>query len=537
MLYLGDCMQVLKELPDDSIDSLVTDAPAGIAFMGKAWDEDKGGRDQWIAWLSSVMKEALRVLKPGAHGLVWAIPRTSHWTATALEDAGFEIRDVVTHLFGQGFPKASALNRAKSGVFCQCVSNKYNTENTSDAPRTEAHIDNVVDVSCDALGSSSAFHSMGIAQDSLADYQKACDSCGGQPHLSEFCDPALSRSQQYVQARNHSDGHGDVQEFESSCNLSSAQCTTHLSNKDCFCQKNIYVDSCPDIGESKVELVSKPTLKDSEISAHHTLNTSSQPLASQFDTGFPASCQTCKKPNVDGWYNGGLKPAAEFWVLVRKPISEKTVAANVLKHGVGGINIDGCRIGPVDPDLNRKSRANKKEQPNTQVQMTNEESISNTLQGRFPANLVFSHNEDCDDKCSDGCAVASFDEQSGDRPISARKNGSEGKEKNAYAERKVPKEIREGDSGGASRFFYCAKSSKADKGKDNTHPTPKNTKLMQYLIRLVTPKGGVVLDPFMGSGSTGVAAIKEGFGFIGIEREEEYLKIAQARIDASQEET
>jgi site-specific DNA-methyltransferase (adenine-specific) len=90
---------------------MVTDPPAGISFMGKAWDGSKGGRDQWIAWLSGIMRKARRVLKPGAHCLVWAIPRTSHWTATALENAGFEVRDVITHLFGTGFPKS--LNIAK----------------------------------------------------------------------------------------------------------------------------------------------------------------------------------------------------------------------------------------------------------------------------------------------------------------------------------------------------------------------------------------------------------------------------------------
>lgn len=90
----------------------MTDPPAGIGFMGKDWDKDKGGRDHWIAWMTEVMRECLRVLKPGAHGLVWALPRTSHWTATALENAGFDIRDVVTHLFGTGFPKSMDVSKA-----------------------------------------------------------------------------------------------------------------------------------------------------------------------------------------------------------------------------------------------------------------------------------------------------------------------------------------------------------------------------------------------------------------------------------------
>lgn len=115
-LLHGDCLERLKELPDNSVDSLVTDPPAGIGFMsgGKRdhWDSDKGGRKEWCAWMESVMAECLRVLKPGGHGLVWAIPRTSHWTATALEDAGFEIRDCITHLFGSGFPKSLDISKA-----------------------------------------------------------------------------------------------------------------------------------------------------------------------------------------------------------------------------------------------------------------------------------------------------------------------------------------------------------------------------------------------------------------------------------------
>lgn len=105
-LHVGDCLDVLREMPDVSVDAVVTDPPAGVAFMNKDWDHDRGGRDQWIAWLTERMAEAFRVLKPGGHALVWALPRTSHWTATALEDAGFTIRDCVVHLFGSGFPKS-----------------------------------------------------------------------------------------------------------------------------------------------------------------------------------------------------------------------------------------------------------------------------------------------------------------------------------------------------------------------------------------------------------------------------------------------
>ena len=108
----GDALEVLKTFEDDSFHSMVTDPPAGISFMGKEWDSNKGGRDAWIKWLTEIMREAHRVLKPGAHILVWALPRTSHWTATAIEDAGFELREVVSHIFGSGFPKGMDISKA-----------------------------------------------------------------------------------------------------------------------------------------------------------------------------------------------------------------------------------------------------------------------------------------------------------------------------------------------------------------------------------------------------------------------------------------
>ena len=105
----GDSASLLKLVPDGSVDALVTDPPAGIAFMGAEWDKDKGGRREWIAWLAGILTECRRVMKPGAYGWVWALPRTSHWTSTACEDAGFSVRDVMTHVFGTGFPKSRAL--------------------------------------------------------------------------------------------------------------------------------------------------------------------------------------------------------------------------------------------------------------------------------------------------------------------------------------------------------------------------------------------------------------------------------------------
>ena len=189
----------------------------------------------------------------------------------------------------------------------------------------------------------------------------------------------------------------------------------------------------------------------------------------------------------EGW-GTALKPAHEPIVLARKPISEKSIADNVVKHGTGALNIDGCRI---DSDNHAKSRIRKAGSEFGQNSGWNDHENVDTFydpsEGRYPANV-----------------------------------------------------IHDGLQEEWARYFYCPKTSTAEReesvtqnGQDrnNTHPTVKPVELMRYLCRLVTPKGGAVLDPFMGSGSTGLAAKTEGMEFIGIEREQEYFDIATDRIN------
>jgi DNA modification methylase len=432
MLYNADCLEQLRTLDADSVDSLVTDPPAGISFMGKEWDGDKGGRSGWIAWMAEVMRECHRVMKPGAHGLVWAIPRTSHWTATALEDAGFEVRDVITHLFGQGFPKSLDISKA--------------IEKAAGAERKVI---------------------------------------GKNPHL-----------------RPKSDG--------KQCGYSGIQ--------------------------SRSEHITLP----------------STDAAKQWA----------------GW-GTALKPASEHWILVRKPCAEKTVAANVLEWGTGGINIDASRIEAGERThivWDRRSGNVKGNKFNLyRDELQGSRAIGTTAQGRFPANLVLSHTPYCtDEQCDIECAILALDAQSGTLKSGERKAGYIRKAGSTYSpDYKPDNRTYKADSGGASRFFYCAKISTSERNAGleefpdrqggiknssgrgyserdphkpitvkNHHPTVKPQKLMRYLCRLITPPGGTVLDPFMGSGSTGMAARSEGFEFIGIERDPEYFKIAQARIGA-----
>jgi DNA modification methylase len=290
-LLNGDCLEQMKTLPDNSVDSIVTDPPYGISFMAKKWDYDVPSVEVW--------EEAMRVLKPGGHALIACGTRTQHRMVVNIEDAGFEIRDVVSWIYGSGFPKS-----------------------------------------------------------------------------------------------------------------------LNIHKKD---------NRCP-----------------------------------------------------DGW-GTALKPACEFFTLCRKPLSEKTVAANILKWGTGGINIDRCRVGEETLPAQKAGQSKI-------GTFKRDDMVTPKRQGRFPANLIHDGSQE------------------------------------------VLELFAKTNKDSASRFFYCPKASKKDRDEGNNHPTVKPTALMQYLCRLITPTGGVVLDPYMGSGSTGKAAVKEGFSFVGCELDKDYYKIAKERI-------
>ncbi|NOS67377.1 MAG: site-specific DNA-methyltransferase [Candidatus Peribacteraceae bacterium] len=384
--------------------------------------------------MRSVMSECLRVMKPGAHGLVWALPRTSHCTATALEDAGFEIRDCVYHLFGSGFPKS-------------------------------------------------------------LDVSKAIDKAAGAERERT---PQIAR------------------EIRASAVMGQAtrcgKCGNTRNGTSCFCA----LDSGPATDAAK---------------------------------------------QWAGW-GTALKPAVECWWLVRKPCSEKTVAANVLKWGTGALNIDGTRIEAQDAaslakNWDRVQSKGAKGNASGAMGLKDIDLRDRAPTGRFPSHLILDEE-----------AGAMLDAQSETSKTGKRSEKSKLANQdsgNPFVAKGNKKDCEYTDSGGASRFFYCAKVSASERNAGlegmadrelatstgqtrpnaparlgsnpdgrsivkNHHPTVKPQKLMRYLARLVTPPGGIVLDPFMGSGSTGLAAKSEGFGFIGIEKEREYYKIAKERI-------
>ena len=397
-LLHGDCLEQMKTLDDNSVDSIVSDPPYGISFMAKKWDYDVPSVEVW--------REAMRVLKPGGHALIACGTRTQHRMVVNIEDAGFEIRDVVSWIYGSGFPKSLNISKA---------------------------LDKAAGAEREVVGS--------------YDRRSRIDRCD---------------------RKSKSDSDGVV-------------------------GSNLGINGKHDIN----------------------ITTPATEAAKQWD----------------GW-GTALKPSSEFFTLCRKPLSEKTIAANVLKWGTGGINIDGCRVGTEV--VSTHSRGNNTASPSRPTEKKVEDSGRKTRQdgvdrservGRFPANLIHDGSQE----------VLELFPESGDKS--------------------------------PARFFYCAKASKKDRDeglggfvaihrangnkwtdqdyrvasgerpqsaesgpRKNHHPTVKPTALMSYLCRLITPTGGVVLDPYMGSGSTGKAAVQEGFSFVGCELDKDYFDIATARV-------
>lgn len=413
-VYHGKMEIVLKDFPDNSIDSVVTDPPYGLSFMGKHWDYDVPTVEQW--------EEAFRVLKPGGFLLAFGGTRTYHRMVVNIEDAGFEIRDQIQWLYGSGFPKSLDIGKA---------------------------IDNSAGAEREVLGA----------------------------------------------------------------NPNSRKTSGNIN----ICKKD-------------------------------GTNTITAPAT-----------EAAKEWN--GW-GTALKPANEPICVARKPL-EGTVANNVLKWGTGGLNIDGCRIETGNENIPEVIDYTTKGIPHAEndggrdwinERIKNGEPVKHYIpntQGRFPANVIL-----------DEFMGEVLDRQSGNRPSGGNVKGTEPSDTNGNIFKggytRQPNIQRE-DEGGASRFFYCPKPDNFERNKglkglngkkvndgrqteidnpfqrgetirQNHHPTVKPIDLMRYLVRLVTKKGGIVLDPFCGSGTTLIAAKLELMNYVGIDMDETHIPLAEARV-------
>lgn len=268
-----------------------------------------------------------------------------------------------------------------------------------------------------------------------------------------------------------------------------------------------------------------------------------------YGSGFP------KSHNGD-WGGTALKPAHEPIVVARKPLIG-TVEANYAAHGTGGLNIDECRVDTADNLNGGAYSAERKPSGSDWVKhggtihsFTGDAFVQ--PDGRWPANLIHDGSDEvlaafplAAGQLADASTTAPSEKTAGIYGAMRRERGDEPSADSDNAGTvgfKMKPGARRLDSGSAARFFYCAKSNKSDRGTGNLHPTVKPTDLMRYLCRLVTPKGGTVLDPFMGSGSTGKASVLEGLRFVGIERDLDdkgnslgYFEIACKRITEADE--
>jgi site-specific DNA-methyltransferase (adenine-specific) len=418
-LHAGDCLAVVKTLPDNSIDACVCDPPyalvsigkrfgadgaapckpgatgvyqrASAGFMGKKWDTGE------TAFAVELWAEIWRVLKPGGHVVAFGGTRSYHRLACAIEDAGFEIRDQIGWCYGSGFPKSHDVSKA---------------------------IDK-------ALGAERAVVRL----------------------------PAL-------QARNQKATGG---------------------------------------GRDGTEGAARPFIEAAQARGYHE-TVSDEAVSWQ------------------GW-GTALKPAWEPICLARKPLSEKTVAANALRWGTGAINVDGCRVEWASAA--ERSEVNARSGPNSRfVPEGGERRIFSPHVGRLRAvdDLTHAKGRWPANVAHDGSAevLAAFPDSDGAQGVVSGGEASETGQNGIYSRfARIPSPPLRNDSGSAARFFYSAKADSDDR-LGSKHPTVKPVALMQWLVRLVTPPGGTILDPFAGTGTTGEAAWREGFSAVLIEREPEY---------------
>jgi DNA modification methylase len=567
-LHLGDCIDVMRTMADNSVDAIVTDPPYHLTsgkkggsgeaslhpagspfgraaqmnlggergFMGMKWD----GGD--IAQSVELWTEALRVLKPGGHLLAFAGSRTYHRMVCAIEDAGFEVRDQIMYLYGSGFPKSMNLDRLRGQKVCGCQPQHVDEKAEK---KTECHLHPVRGT----------------------DVSTPLDSGEGR---GEILQPSLpkSRASSYWQAQcagvdegreqSRLEGRGDVPapawELRSSevcpgTGMGAADGTQGWLPDGASPRDGGMVRVSADQGRVRSSPEPLPTGKPAKQSG--TVARQSQP---QTRRAWPI-CGGCGLPVVPKGLGTALKPAHEPICVARKPLIGTPVVANVLAHGTGALNIDACRV-PVSDDAYTRNCSGDRghDQNRTRAMEFGMTAGSADPLGRWPANVVHDGSDE---------VVAGFPAQAGARaPVHTRNADKFRNSYGAFAGNiDEAGSTFQGDSGSAARFFYCAKASRrdrnegcegmekkplhwssgdqnpgsfqaegTDKSSQNNHPTVKPTSLMQWLVRLVTPPGGVVLDPFMGSGSTGKACVREGFGFIGIELSPDYLVIAEARI-------
>ena len=455
MILKGNCLDTLKTLPDCSVDSIVTDPPYELGFMGKSWD------NSGIAYNQDLWAECLRVLKPGGHLLAFSGSRTYHRMVVAIEDSGFEIRDQIMWLYGSGFPKSLDVSKAID---------KATGENLKRQLRFTEWM-----------------RSTGITAKQI---DEATETNMGGHYLTEKSQPAIATADLFDKLR-------------------------HL---------------LPEVPEEIERLVAERTgiewtaYKNREVIGTKTSGIANKNEAPRHTIGASKSIEVDitapATPEAQQWQGWGtaLKPAHEPIVVARKPLIG-TVANNVLTYGTGALNIDGSRVGTTE-----KLSIGSNNRQNALINFgmkDNKETQEQNLHGRWPANVIHDGSDE---------VLAGFPNEAGRFFYCAKASKSE---RNAGLEGLPERgKVFNGQSNEpAGNAEGSVEDKFSTKPAQNFHPTVKPLALMRYLIKLVTPPGGTVLDPFLGSGTTAVAAILEGFEWIGCEMTEDYFPIIEARVE------
>lgn len=492
-LHVGDSLGILPTLADASIDTIITDPPYEISFMDRDWD------GSGIAYNTKLWAECLRVLKPGGHLAAFGGPRTYHRMACAIEDAGFEIRDSIHWIYGTGFPKgqdiARAIDRRRDDRPEILKVTAWLAAARNAAGWTNAMIDDL-------------FGFAGMAGHWTTDRITA----------------AVPNPEQWDRLREEI-GFDDTE-----------------------------IRPLVDRLNSRKGSIGENWAKREVVGTRNAPIRKSEFLYGNFSGDDRVTVPASEAAQRWQGWNTNIKPSHEPIVLARKTTGHNTTVANVLKHGTGALNIDGCRTpGAVPKVVQGVSRAGKdgnavcgdgkglgvegmRSQPHQE--------------GRWPTNVVLTHppildehdqvlGDACADGCADGCPIAEMDQQSGTgkstRGLRGERSGS------VYGKGKGPSgpdgERGYTDEGGASRFFpafrYASKAPTRERLRldDGTvHPTVKPLSLMRWLVRLMTPPGGTVLDPFAGSGTTLEACQREGANGVGIERDPRYAELCVKRL-------
>ena len=475
-LYHADCRDVMASMPDASVDAIVTDPPYELGFMGRSWDASG------IAYDPAMWAEALRVLKPGGHLLAFGGTRTWHRMVCAIEDAGFEIRDNLQWLYAAGFPKSLDVSKAIDRQRDDRPDIRKVTAWIADVRNARGVLNREID---------NAFGFNGMAGHWTSRSQAAVPTLDQVPLLLDVLGLSLDEVPD------------EIRDLLWTLNGNKGQPGPNWAKRD-------VVGTVVRMNEPS-GIVSAG--QGERVQVVRQITTPATPAATQWH----------------GW-GTALKPAVEPICLARKPLVG-TVAANVLEHGTGALNIDGCRVGLASEADERESKGKNRHAdfgtaPGgnavygdfTMVERTNYDPP-----GRWPANVLL--DED---------AAAMLDEQSGWSKAPSTVTRGAGGQHGAYSPIGRQEDVPcYGDSGGASRFFYVAKAATHERPRldDGTaHPTVKPVALMRWLVRLVTPPGGVVLDPFAGSGTTAEACVVEGFRCVLIEGAEEYLPLIVQRL-------